>query len=258
MVAWQELLFGEFRYVLAVAVLVVGWVGGYLVGRLNKRLLTAANVPEAVEGTTFERTIQSLGSSTVAVFARLSSWFVYGVSFVIALHVADLLPADVFIVRTTTFIPDLFLAILVLAVGFVVADKAELVVSERLRSVKVPEIGIVPRAVKYSVVYVALLVAAGQIGIDVGALLVMLGAYAVAVIFLTGVALRDVLSASAAGVYLLLNQPYSIGDTVEIGDCRGVVQEVDVLVTRIESDDREYIVPNHLVFQEGAIRVREY
>ena len=257
MVAWQELLLGEFRYVLALGVLLVGWVVGYLVGRLNKRLLTAANVPEAVEGTTFDRTIQSLGTSTVAVFARLSSWFVYGVSILFALNVAELLPAEVFVVRVTTFIPDLFLALLVLAVGFVVADKAELVVSERLRSVKVPEIGILPRVVKYSIVYVALLVAAGQIGIDIGALLVMLGAYTVALVFLAGIALRDVLSASAAGVYLLLNQPYGIGDTVKIGEYEGVVQEVDVLVTHVESDDREYIVPNHLVFQEGAARVRE-
>lgn len=257
MVEWQQLLLGEFRYVLAVAVLLVGWVLGYFVGRVNKRLLVAANVPEAVEGTTFERTVQSLGTSTVAVFARLSSWFVYGVSIVIALHVARLLLADVFIVRATTFIPDLFLAVLVLAVGFVVADKAELVVSERLRGVKVPEIGVVPRAVKYSVVYVAFLVAAGQIGISTAALLVLLAAYAAALILFVALALRDVLAASAAGVYLLLNQPYSIGDTIEVGDREGVVQEVDVFVTHIENDDREYIVPNHLAFREGVVRVRD-
>jgi small-conductance mechanosensitive channel len=256
MVGWEDLPADVFRWVAPLAVLAFGWFAGYVVGRVNKRLLTAANVPAAVEGTTFERTVRSLGTSTVSLFARLSSWFIYGVAVVIALHVARLLPADVFIIRATTFIPDLFIAIVVLAVGFVVADKAELVVSEQLRGVKVPEIGVLPRLVKYSVVYVAALVALGQVGVDIGALLVMLGMYALALIFFTGLALRDVLSASAAGVYLLLNQPYSIGDTVEVGDRRGVVQEVDVFVTRLEDDDREYIVPNHLVLKEGAIRVR--
>jgi len=258
MVDWQVLLVGEFRYVLALVVLVVGFVVGYLVGRLNKRLLVAAHVPEAVEGTTFERTVRSLGTTTVSLFARLSSWFIYGLTIVVALHVAQLLPAEVFLVRVTNFVPDLFVAAIVLAVGFVVADKAELATSERLKSVKVPEIGIVPRIVKYSVVYVSALVAAGQIGVDVGALLVMLGAFLIAVIIFAGLALRDLLAASAAGVYLLLNQPYSIGDQVEIGEHHGVVQEMDVFVTLIESDNQEYIVPNHLVFRKGAVRVREY
>jgi small-conductance mechanosensitive channel len=255
-VDFSVLLRDQFQFVLALLILVVGGIAGHVIGRLNRRLLTAAGVPEAVERTPFERTAQSLGTDTVSLVSRLSSWFIYGVVVLIALNVAELLNARLFWNGVLRFIPDLFIAILVFIVGFVVADKAELVVGERLRSVKLPEAGVIPRLVKYTIVYLAALVAFGQLGVAVGALLILLGAYAFAVILFGAVALWDLLRSSAAGVYLLLNQPYGIGDEVRVGEDRGIVQEVDVFVTRIENDGEEYIIPNSRVFEQGVVRIR--
>jgi len=56
---------------------------------------------------------------------------------------------------------------------------------------------------------------------------------------------------------LLLNQPYGIGDEVRIGDQTGIVQEVDLFVTKIEDDSEEYIVPNRKIFENGIIRMRD-
>ncbi|MFC7046222.1 mechanosensitive ion channel domain-containing protein [Halobacteriaceae archaeon GCM10025711] len=253
---WRVVLVEQSQYALALVVLVTGLVSGYLIGKLNKRILVAVGVPGAVEGTTVERTFRSIGTSTVTVFARLSSWFIYGFTIVATLHFAGLMNATDLWMRTTGFIPDLFLAVIALALGFVVGDKAKLTVSEYLRGVKLPEIGIVPRVVKYSIVYLAALVALGQIGIAVEALIVLFAAYVVALILFGALAFKDLLAAGAAGIYLLLNQPYGIGDNVEIGRRKGIVQEVTVFVTHVEDDGKEYIVPNHLVFREGVVRVR--
>ena len=247
---------GAIRIMLAVGVLFLGAIAGYLVGVANRRVLRAAGIPEAVEGTPFERTARSLGTSTVVLVAKLSSWFIYGVTILIALHVAQLLDSRSFWLRFTAFIPQLFVAVLTFIVGFVVADKAELVVGERLRGIKLPEVGIIPRVVKYTIVYIAALIALSQIGVAIEALLVLLGAYVFALVFLGGLAFRDLLASGTAGVYLLLNQPYGIGDEIEINERRGIVQEVDVFVTRVESDNEEHIIPNREVFQSGVLRVR--
>jgi len=119
------------------------------------------------------------------------------------------------------------------------------------------QVGFLPAVVKYSVYYVAALLALAQLGVATAALLVLLGGYAFGVVFFGGLALRDLLRAGAAGVYLLLTQPYGIGDRVEVDDHRGIVQEVDLFVTRVEADGEEFIVPNHLVFRGGVVRVRE-
>ncbi|WP_158056400.1 mechanosensitive ion channel domain-containing protein [Halorussus halophilus] len=256
-VDWQLLLREEFQYILALLVLLVGGLGGYVIGRLNKRLLDAAGVPEAVERTPFERTAQSLGTDTVSLVARLSSWFIYGVVILIALNIADLLNARLFWEGVLSFIPDLFVAVLVFIIGFVVADKAELIVGERLRSVKLPEVGIIPKVVKYTIVYLAALIALGQVGVATTALLILLTVYALAIIVFGAVAFWDLLRSSAAGVYLLLNQPYGIGDKVRVGDERGIVQEVDVFVTHIESEGEEHVIPNSRVFKQGFVRIRD-
>jgi len=256
-VDWQSLAETDSGLLLGLGVVAVGLVVGYLVGRVSNRFLRAIGVPAAVEGTSFERTAQSLGTSTVALFSRLLSWFIYGVSILLAFQTARLFHTTVLWARLSAFIPDLFFALFTLAAGFVVGDKAELTVSERLRGLKIRDVSAIPRAAKYTVVYVALLIALSQIGVATGALLILLVTYAAAVIVFAALALRDTLPAAVAGYYLLLQEPYGIGDTVQIGDHRGVVQEVGVFVTRIEGDDGEYIVPNHLVFREGVVRIRD-
>lgn len=256
MVALDRLLGGDLRFVAAAAVFLLGIALGLVVGWAGKRLLTALDVPESVEGTSFERTAQSLGTSTVALTARIASWTVYGVALLVALHIANLLDTQLFWIRVTSFIPNLVVALVVLGIGFVVGDKAELSAGEALRGVKLPEIGFIPRMVKYSVVFIAALVALGQVGVANDALVVLLAAYCLAIIVFGAVATKDLLAAGSAGIYLLLRQPYSIGDQVEIGDRRGIVQEVNVLVTRVEDDGYEYIIPNHLVMDEGAVLIR--
>ncbi|WP_435358577.1 mechanosensitive ion channel family protein [Haloarchaeobius sp. DFWS5] len=243
--------------VLATVVILVGIVAGLLVGKLNERLLTAVGVPEMVEGTPFESSARSLGTTTVEIVARLSSWFIYGIALLAAVHVANLVRTDQFWLSVVRFIPGLFVAALVLIVGFVIADKAELLTSERLRGIKLPEVNLLPRMVKLSVIYITFLVALSQVGVNVLALIVLLAAYLFAVIFLGGLAFRDFLRASAAGVYLLLKQPYGIGDRIEVDEKAGVVQEMDLFVTQFESEGKEYVVPNNQVLESGVVRVRD-
>ncbi|AXR77840.1 mechanosensitive ion channel domain-containing protein [Natrarchaeobaculum sulfurireducens] len=252
---WQTLI--DEPAVIAMAVLVLGLVVGYLVGRLNKELLSASGVPETVEGTPFERTAQSIGTSTVEIVARLSSWFIYGIAVLTAIHIAQLLDTDAFWFRVTEFIPQVFIAVLILILGFIIADKSELVVSEYLRGVKLPDVSVLPRLVKYSVLYVAFVLALGQIGVYVLPLVVLLAIFAAGAIVVGAIAFKDFLVSSAAGIYLLLEQPYGIGDRVQIGQQSGIVQEVDLLVTKIEDDSEEYIVPNRKVFEAEIVRERE-
>ncbi|WP_018128733.1 mechanosensitive ion channel family protein [Haladaptatus paucihalophilus] len=253
---WQVLLQQEYRIVLALLILIAGGIAGYLLGRLNMRILKAAGLPEVVEGTPFERTARSLGTTTVSLIARLTSWFIYGVTILLALNTAELPLSTQLFWQIILFTPQLFVAALVFIVGFVVADKAELLVSERLRSVKLPEVNVIPRIVKYSIVYIASLIALSQIGIAVLTLLVLFGAYDLAAIVFGAVAFWDLLRSSAAGIYLLLNQPYGIGDEIRVAGNQGIVQEVDMFVTHIENDGEEFIIPNHLVFRKGAVRLR--
>jgi small-conductance mechanosensitive channel len=243
------------RIWIAAGILLLGVLLGYLVMTLNRRLLERLGVSAAVEGTAAERTAGKFGTSTVQLVAKLSGYFVVLLSVFVAVSVAELQFGDLFWSAAAVFLPQLFVAVVILLVGVVVADKVELIVSERLRGIKLPEITVIPAAAKYSVLFVAALIALGQVGVATLALIVLLAAYALALIVFTAVATQTFLASGAAGVYLLLNQPYGIGDEVAIGGQRGIVQEIDLFVTRIETDDEVHIIPNDRVVGEGIVTV---
>jgi small-conductance mechanosensitive channel len=245
------------RVWLALAVFVLAVVLAWLVVKVNAGLLRRAGLPETIEGTAFERTVRGIGTSTVAILSQLSGWFIVILGAIVAISIAERSYAEQFWSQATGFFPSFFVAVLILIVGVIVGDKVGLVLSERLRSVKLPQIGIVPTTAKYSVFYVAFVLALDQIGIATFALVVLLALYALALVVFTVVAGKQMLTSAAAGLYLFLNEPYGIGDTVKIGDERGVVQEIDVFVTHIESDGEEYIVPNDRVFEGGIVIVHD-
>jgi small-conductance mechanosensitive channel len=241
---------------LSLAVLVVGVTIAFVLGTLTRRLLERVGVPEAIEGTAFERTARDFDTSTVELLGWLVRYFVIGLAILAALSISDVNYANEFWNQAVEFLPMLFFAVVILIVGLVVSDKVELLVRERLRGVKLPQIGVLPAVAKYTVFYIATLIALAQLGVAILALVVALGAYLFALVFLGGVAFSDLLKSGAAGAYLLLNQPYGIGDRVRVGETSGIVQEMDLFVTHIESESEEYIVPNRKVFEEGIVRVR--
>jgi small-conductance mechanosensitive channel len=238
-------------------ILVLGAVFSYLAWRWTHQLMLDADVPGAVEGTPFDRTAQRFGTSTVGIVATLVGVFVYLGAVMFALSIAQLLDSTLIWQQLTTYLPSLFVAALATITGLILGDKARLHVSERLRSIKVPVIDIVPELVKYTIFYIAALIALSQLGVAIQALVVLLGVYALGVVLVTLVAFWDLLRAGAAGIYVLLNQPYSIGDRVRIDDSEGIVQEVDLFTTRIEADGEEFIIPNQRVFRTGVVRIRE-
>ncbi len=240
----------------AILVLFIGLIAGYILGRLVTRLLNILGIEGIVEGTGTERWLQRMGTSTAVVIGRLVSIFIYVgavLAFLLGLGAID---AGLFWSLATAWLPHLFVAIFVLIIGVIIADKVELLVSERLQGIKLPEVSLIPSVVKYSLIFVAILIALGQVGVHVLALLVLLIVYVLGLVLFTLVALQDFLASGAAGIYLLLREPYTIGDEVVVGEASGIVQEIDVFVTYIESDEVEYIVPNRQVIREGIVRKR--
>jgi len=64
-----------------------------------------------------------------------------------------------------------------------------------------------------------------------------------------GFALRDVLSNSLSGVMLLVQRPFSIGDTISVAGHKGEVEDVRVRDTVLRtSDGWTAYVPNMTVF----------
>lgn len=64
-------------------------------------------------------------------------------------------------------------------------------------------------------------------------------------------AFQDVLKNFIAGIYLLVERPFTIGDQVKVRDAEGSVEEVDIRTTALKTDAGVIIlVPNNIIFTE--------
>ena len=97
-----------------------------------------------------------------------------------------------------------------------------------------------------NLVYTLLLVfvtiaALGQLGVETGSFIAIIGAAGLAV----GLALGGTLSNFASGVLLIIFKPFRVGDFVEAGGATGVVKEIQIFTTMINTpDNKKVIVPN--------------
>lgn len=100
----------------------------------------------------------------------------------------------------------------------------------------------------YLILILGVIFALSKFGIDVTSFAAILAAAGFAV----GMALSGTLGNFAAGVMLLIFRPFKVGDYIVAGGTEGVVEEIELFTTTLNTlDNRHIILPNGLI--HGAV-----
>lgn len=82
-------------------------------------------------------------------------------------------------------------------------------------------------------------------GVDVNAVVASFGVGS----FIIGFALKDTLNNFAAGILILLNYPYRLGDDIEVKGERGFVKTITMSYTTLITEDKiKIVIPNSVVW----------
>ncbi|MCB9853279.1 MAG: mechanosensitive ion channel family protein [Phycisphaerales bacterium] len=96
-----------------------------------------------------------------------------------------------------------------------------------------------------SVLIVGLIVALGQLEVEISPLLAAIGAAGFVVAF----ALQGTLSNFASGILILVYRPFDVGDFVEVAGVNGTVESMTLMTTTIKSaDNKRVVVPNNSIW----------
>jgi small conductance mechanosensitive channel len=162
--------------------------------------------------------------------------------------------SEQFLHRLLDFIPRLLAALLVLLVFWLLYRLATRALTNALRESKADPamraVGL--RLARYVLLGFGLLMAANQLGFEVGSVLAGLGIVGIAL----GFAAQDLLSNLIAGFTIFWDRPFRIGDTVVIAGVQGTVTEIGLRSTRLRTlDIRDVILPNKDVINETIINL---
>jgi small-conductance mechanosensitive channel len=149
-------------------------------------------------------------------------------------------------------LPALVTGFLVFLLFYLLARVVRFLASRSLRKMKASEHAarLVSRLGFIAVMVVGVLVGLGVMGINAGALVASLGLVSVGI----GFALKDVIENFLAGIILILQRPFVVGDVVRIGEVEGAVEDVRVRDTVIRQfDGRQVFVPNAGIFTKAVI-----
>ncbi len=95
--------------------------------------------------------------------------------------------------------------------------------------------------VKMVLVFIAIMLIAGTLGIDTSSLLAIFSIAGLAI----SLSIQNALSNMTSAVMLLTSRPYQLGDFVEISGMQGTVREIGILCTKLATVDGKLIsIPN--------------
>lgn len=104
---------------------------------------------------------------------------------------------------------------------------------------------LIVRLTRWSIIGLGILLALEQAGQDVTALLTGLGILG----FTVGFALQDISANLVSGILLLFEQPFDIGDAIDVADYSGTVKSINLRATELITwDGLLVIIPNRDVF----------
>lgn len=148
--------------------------------------------------------------------------------------------------------PKWLVALAILAIAWAISKIASNIIKKSIgRTSTQGHVDIlIARTVSAVILGIGLILALGEIGVNFTGLLTALGLVSVAI----GFALREVLSNLFAGIILLLQHPFTIGDQVLIGNEEGRVENVRISDTQVLTYKGERVfIPNRTVFSSPII-----
>jgi len=99
----------------------------------------------------------------------------------------------------------------------------------------------ISKLIRWTINAIALIMALGQLGVNIGPLIAGLGVTG----FIIGFAMQQALSNFAAGFMLLLYHPYDIGDEIEAAGATGIVEGMNLVNTTLQTEEGTVItIPN--------------
>ncbi len=156
------------KILVAVVVLIIGWIIAAAVGKLIAKVIKALKVDKALQGLGAEGPIGRAGFKLDAggFIGALIKWFLFIVFVVAAMDVLGLTQVNIFLRDVVLgYLPRVIIAALILIIAAVIADLSKRIIGGSAKAAKLASAGLLGGIAKWAIWIFALLAALYELGI---------------------------------------------------------------------------------------------
>ncbi|MDI1351665.1 MAG: mechanosensitive ion channel family protein [bacterium] len=144
-------------------------------------------------------------------------------------------------------------ALCLFVLGYFIAKRLSLLTERAFKNrFSLHQLMLVKRAVFYVIFSIFMVTSLQHVGFKLSVLLGAAGVFTVAIGFASQTAASNLIS----GIFLLFEQPFKVGDTVDIKGNIGVVDSIDLLSTKLKTVDNKLVrIPNEVMIKSEMINL---
>lgn len=161
------------RLVGAIVILLVGWFLGRLVAGFVSTLADKIELDRMVLDTPIGKVLGGTETAVSNAFGTLAAWFVYGVAILAAANVLAIPLLSQWISRALSYLPAFLAGLLIVVLGFVVADFVGDAIQRTRAATQTPYTSWFATGVRMFLYFTAIVVGLDTMGVDVQILYVM-------------------------------------------------------------------------------------
>ncbi len=237
--------------------LIVAYVSGRVGKALTVKLLSVAGLKKITIRSWTDDILKAVGyrGTIVSLIGDLVKWFIY--ILVLSTIIQTLgLPGLVNIFNQITgFVPRFIVAILIVVVGFLIADFLGKIFEEAGKRFLADEtLGVFSGGlIKYSVALVSVIMSLAMIGLDTTALSIMFAILLGGIVVILILGIKDILPGVTSGIHLKRN--LKPGEYIKVGNYSGFVEKIGSFSVTLRNKDKTYVVPNTMLMSSVVERV---
>ncbi|MCH8475998.1 MAG: mechanosensitive ion channel family protein [Opitutales bacterium] len=114
---------------------------------------------------------------------------------------------------------------------------------------------IIANALFYIGIIIILVTVLADMGFQIGALLGAAGIAGVAIGFASQTSLSNIIS----GLFTITEKPFAIGDAIQVGETRGLVERIGLLSINLRTFDNQFVrIPNETIIKSQVTTITRY
>jgi len=239
-----------------IGVVIFGYILAKIVKLVIVKILIVTGIRRLTQKSWFNDFLKASGykKDLVEFLGDIVKWSIYLLTFTIILQLLGITSVSFISTEIINFIPRFIFAVLILIVGFMIADFFGKAFEEAALKLFGDEgVGKLSGGItKYSVALTSLIISLALLGFDIAALLVLLSILLLVVVIILYTGIKDIIPEFSAG--FTVKRMFRVGNKVKVDGYEGIIESFEPLFVVLISGKKTIRLPNTMLIKNPTIK----